>query len=413
MTIASGKLSDTGLLILREKVDKLNKRAVRLGLEKLTLTVSEREAIVTVGPTGLDHTVYVNHVDLNGSVPRINGWTVAARIEFTESGNLVHVAPDAGSVNSAWRDTHNHCEHCNTQRRRNDLIVIRHSDGREKVVGRNCLADYIRTGDAEAMIEYAGWLGSLERIVSGCEDECEHYRGERPKRGETVETVVRAASICIRKLGWRSGREAYDYGGSSTKNDVCAMLYPPYGRDAIRDWEKWIEKNDLHVCDYDKDLAAKAITWAQSLEPGDSEYLHNLKTLAQSEWVSVDNFGYLVSLIPAYNRELERENKRKEYAKKKGEKVWFGEKGKRSRKVTATCKTLKSIDGHYGVTTLIRFEHYVDDSHYAVLIWFATGDKTEEFEVDEEYTFDATIKDHDDHETYGKQTRINRVTVKS
>lgn len=412
MTIATGKLTGSGLSILQEKVDKLNKRAARLGLEPMVLRSGPPERVVKRNPTGLDSTILMYPVELSGCAPRIDGWIVAARIEFTDSGNLVHVAPNAGSVNPEWRTIGNQCDHCNTQRRRNDLIVIRNIDGREKVVGRNCLADYLRTADAEAMVEYAAWLSQAGRMISDSDDEFERCGGQRVAVGETIETVVKAASICIRKLGWRSGSTAFDYGGSSTKNDVCALLYPPIDGKNRREWEKWIEDNDLHMNDYDADLAGKAIAWAQSLEPGQSEYLHNLKILANSEWIGTDKFGYVVSIIPAYNREMEKEMARKEYAKKKGEKVYFGEKGKRSRKVRATCKGVRSFEGNYGVTTMVRFEHYVDDSHYAVLVWFASGDRTEEFEVDEEYTFDATIKGHDDHETYGKQTKINRVTVK-
>ena len=122
---------------------------------------------------------------------------------------------------------------------------------------------------------------------------------------------MQVASICIRKLGWKSSRAAYDGGFNSTKSDVFAVLYPPTGRADRRDWEKWIEKNELTVSEFDKDRAAKALQWAQSLEPGDSDYLHNISILANSESVHADKFGYVVSIIVAYEKDCEREVERK------------------------------------------------------------------------------------------------------
>ena len=411
MTIATGKLRSTALSILRDKVEKLNKRAARIGLNEMVVRVVSTEKVKTKNPSGLYHTDIVSKIELDGCPPCINGWSVAARIEFTDCGNLVHCAPGAGSVDHAWKTAPNVCEHCNTKRRRNDVIVIRNTDGREITVGRNCLADYIRSEDAEALIEYAKWLGNAGCMISECMSEYDDYHGPRAKPMEEIETVIAASSICIRKLGWVSGREAYDSDKGSTKNDVFSLLFPPYDSGARAEWRGWIERNDLIVNDYDRDLAGKALAWAKSLEPGDSEYLHNLEVLANSEMIGLDKFGYAASIIPAYNRACDRETERAERAADKGRKEFFGSPKVRARAVTATCTGLKSFEGNYGVTTMVRFEHRIDSDSYAVLTWFASGDKTEDFEPGTEYTFDATCKKHEDHDKYGKQTMINRVTV--
>ena len=237
--------------------------------------------------------------------------------------------------------------------------------------------------------------------------------GKRGKPTESVLTVVSAASIAIRKLGWVSGREAYDYGSVSTRDNVCRMLYPPFGDASNKGWKDWIESNDLTVSEYDTGLAAKAIEWVKSVDTSKSEYLHNLSLLAQLEYVTADKFGYLVSLISTYNKACERETERADKAAKaaaKGSKTYYGSPKVRSKGIKATCVGLNSFEGNYGVTTLVRFEAYADNS-YSPLAWFASGDKTEDFEVGEDYTFDAMIKDHNDHEKYGKQTRINRLKV--
>lgn len=408
MRIATGKLNDSALSALRDKLKRLNKRAVRLGLEPMRMMILRTETVSRKMPSGLDESVCINHIEVTGCAPRINGWVVAARIEFTNNGNLVHVAPGIGSVDNRYRTIGNICEHCNTNRRRNDIIVIRHFDGREICVGRNCLADYIRTESAEGLIEAASWGDTVSEAISEFESD---YYGSGGRPVESVETLVQAASICIRKLGWVSGREAYDNGRSSTRDDVCNLLVPPTGHNAIVEWKLWIENNGLTVTDYDKDLATKAIEWAKSVQPGDSDYLHNLNVLASAEMATWDNAGYIVSIIPAYNRAVERETERAALAEKKGRKGYIGEPKKRMRGIKATCVGIRSFEGRYGVTTMLRFEHRISESEYAVLIWFASGDKTEDFDLDTEYTFDATCKGHNDHEKYGKQVQINRLKL--
>ena len=183
-TIATKKLTLGAVARLRDKVDRLNNRAARLGLEPLTITVGPAVPVKRESPCGVDYTVWFCDTEVSGVAPRINGWEIVARIEFTDSGNLVHVAPHIESVDNKYRTIGNECHHCNTKRRRNDLVVIRHSDGREKVVGRNCLADFIRTDDAEGLLLYAAY--SAELSVSDC-DEDEDYRGGRVKPIETPE----------------------------------------------------------------------------------------------------------------------------------------------------------------------------------------------------------------------------------
>ena len=412
MTIASGRLTEAGVARLTDKLNKMNKRAVKLGKDELVLRVVSKEAIKRKTPSGLDYTLWVSDVEVDGCLPCIDGWKVAARIEFTGGDNLVHTAPWVDSIDSKYRTIGNVCDHCNTKRRRNDVLVLRNDDGRELCVGRNCVADYVRSGDAEDLIRYAD-LFSMD-LCDGCDGDYD-MRGSRVKPVESVATVVAASSVCIRKLGWVSGKVAYADGIGSTKNDVFALLYPPYDKEGKKAWKLWIENNDLTVCDHDVELATKAIEWAKSVDTSKSEYLHNLSVLVSEEWVHADKFGYLVSLIPAYNKAVERETEyaaRKAKAAAKGSKEYIGEPKKRSKGIVATCVGMNSFEGNYGVTTLVRFESRIDSDSYAVLAWFASGDKTEDFEVGTEYTFDAMIKGHNDHEKFGKQTLINRVTVK-
>lgn len=408
----SGKVTSGGLAILRGKVEQLNRRAARLGLEPMRVDVVDSEMVTLEHPSGIKFQREYLIVNVYGETPRINGWEVAARIEFTEAGNFVHVAPGISGVKEAWRTVSNVCQHCNTSRRRTDCIVIRHDSGEEKIVGRNCLADYIRTANADSMIAYAVSLSELGTII--CDSESEFWGGDKAgEYTETLDTVLKFASLCIRKLGWASGtmaRNDMTMRTVSTADNVRTLLYPPHNANAYAEWAKWVKENDLYANEHDDAEVALGKEWLATLDDTavrDSEYLHNLRVLRDLGYIQYSKMGYAVSIIPAARKAREEETRRKEFAKSNANKGFVGEVGKRMRGLPVTVKRLRSTEGNYGVTTIITFEHDGND-----LTWFASGDRTEEFKEGAELLVDATVKNHKDDARYGKSTIVNRVTRK-
>ena len=86
--------------------------------------------------------------------------------------------------------------------------------------------------------------------------------------------------------------------------------------------------------------------------------------------------------------------------------IRFGTPGERKQNIRVTCKGFDSFEGHYGVNTIIHFEHSVNDTDKVVLVGFASGDQHNEWAINTEYTIDATIMAHDN---YGKRVKINRI----
>lgn len=165
VTIHTADLSDGDLLILSHKVEMLNRRAARFNLAPMTVTVMRVCEEHYKDDSGIDRTYRINSIELSGCQPHINEWIVVARIEFTDEGNFVVSAPGIENVNPEWRIVGNRCDHCNTNRHRNDLVVIRRTDGREKIVGRSCFADYIRTDDTRCLIEFPTLASNVEVLV--------------------------------------------------------------------------------------------------------------------------------------------------------------------------------------------------------------------------------------------------------
>ena len=413
--ITSGKVTDGGLAVLRERVETMNRRAVRLGLAPMAVAVVGTEVETLTQPvSGLTFERKYNLVEVTGETPRINGWEVAARIEFTEAGNLVHVAPGIEGVRAEWRTVGNVCQHCDTKRRRNDLIVIKHESGVEKIVGRNCLADYIRTANAEGMLAYAVMLSEFGLIVTGAESEFWGGDGGRGEMTDTLDTVLKFTSVCIRKMGWVSGSVARaDFTGmlQSTADAVRRLLFVPSNAAAYAAWEAWVKSNELYASEFDAEEMELAKAWLATLDDTntrDSEYLHNLRVIRDLGYVEWSKMGYAASIVVAARKDRDEQIKRAEFAKSNADKGFVGTVGERMRNVVVTVKRVNSIDGNYGVKTIITFS--AGDNE---LTWFASGDKCEEFRVGSTFTVDATVKEHKDHERFGKSTIVNRVTVKA
>lgn len=400
-TLATGKLTDRGLWYLQAQVQEMNKKAKKLGLEPMNVLVLSTEKCERRDPaSGCIRRYEMHRVLVEGVVPVVNGWTVIAKIEFTEAGNLISSAPGV-ELDPAYRTCDNGCQHCNTKRNRNDLVVIRHEDGREMKVGRNCLADFVRDGDAETMLAAAGFSSCLEPLMSDS-DESDHYcAGKRFEHRESLRDVLEHASICIRKLGWAPAAA----GELSTRSSVQRLMNPP--RRDRGEHDRWVEKNDLHITEFDKTEAVMAFEFLGTIEENPAnDYLYNLRVIRDLGYVPSSKMGVAVSIITAAKRHREEAIKRQERNKTVGPHV--GEVGKRIRNVAVSVTSVKSHESDYGVTTIINFR----DENNSRLTWFASGDRTEEYEVGQSYVVTFTVKKHEDNQ-YGLATVIQRVKTEA
>ena len=403
VTMAEGRLTDSGLANLLEKVERLNKRAKRLGLELIVVDQLGEEWIEAKHPvTRMPYQYRLTTVRVRGIVPRINGWRVLAKIEFTPAGNFVL---GFEGVRPEWRTVANRCDHCHKHRTRNDLIAIGHDDGREIVVGRNCLADYIRTGDVEGLIEAAGWLGSIGECFGSDGDsdrEFNFYGGGRPAEWP-LDTVLKATSLIVRRFGW-TPKSAAGFGQASTCETVIEFLLPPSGEGFDR-WRKWIEKHDLHFGEVDEREAGLAKDFLAAIPASTtSDYLHNLRLIGALDVVPDGKLGLAVSIVAAARKARDEEIKRREADKAPRE--FIGQAGKRLRGLAVTVKRMRATEGAYGTTTIITFAHATGQ-----LTWFASGDMSDTWEEDQTYVIDATVKEHKADQRFGNSTIVSRVAL--
>lgn len=136
------KICEANYGILVNKLTRLNTKLTRIGVQPITFKTT-----TTVDEPSLDDAnklVRFMNLEVEGTVPKCNGWSFLAVIVQTEEGNIVRSVPGF-TAPPEYREKVQMCDHCNTRRIRRDTYVVRHDDGRTMQVGSSCLADFLTT----------------------------------------------------------------------------------------------------------------------------------------------------------------------------------------------------------------------------------------------------------------------------
>lgn len=389
---------------LEAKVERFCRRAAKLGQDPVTLeVVGEKVVQLKDEHTGLPTRVQVYKlVVVHGKAPVVAGHTFIARIEHTEAGNIISKAPgcEGAVIPVEMRDGKPTCDHCQTKRARNDTFILRRDeDGALIRVGRNCLADYLRTENAADALRLWALLYEI-RIAAGTQDE-EGFGGGGGYCYPGLVYFVACVARAIELNGWTSRKEAYEQQKRATSDQADFACGPcPQNSDDRKDWEKAQPTKDNAV------EAAKAVEWAKTLA-GDSDYEHNLKVACSLDYVKGKNGGLVASVVVAYRRHLERElAKAREAAKP--ESSHFGKVGSRYvRKLVVT--NTSSWESDYGVTVL----YVMADAEGNTFKWFSSGGcqvNNESVKVGNEFWATFAVKGHGDFKGR-KETTITRAAL--
>jgi len=402
------QLTAFDLNMLREKVAILNKKAKKLGCEPaqvkvLDEVVVERKKIMPGGRV-LKYNVTVFNVTVVGSTPKLEGWSLVAKVEELEGEKLIKCVP--GETCPEWYRTGRlHCDHCKSDRRRKNVFVLRHDEGHYIQVGRQCIKDFLGGKSPEQLLAQAAWGFSVSGAMGEAGD---GWGGGHHEQTIDIVEYLNAVAICIRRLGWVSKAKAR-FEDSSTSGDAWYLVRPGMGNeDAKRRYELWVRENDLHHQERDEKLAAEALEWAKSLETkGTNDYLYNLGVACRASFVIHGTSGLVASLISAYLRHMEREE---EIAQRKREdavksREWVGKIKVRQDFEKLTVQSMKSFETQYGVSTLVIFE----DQPGNLIKWFATV-KLDDLEPGDVVNIKATVKKHGDFNGV-KETMVNRAKI--
>jgi hypothetical protein len=366
---------------LEWKLDKLNKKARKLGFEECSFTTSNERVIDTV-----DGVMELVDVELVGNIEDVvlNGWKFAGTLEAFDESNMVK-SFSGFSIPSRYTKMVNVCEHCGTKRKRKMTYVVYNADeDKYMAVGKSCLKDFINSESAVAVAQLCESMNSLLRDLDGGCGEWDEEYPKRVRRSEFVNTeLVLAFTIAeMRVNGWVSVKSGYELCRTSTKEMVLRRV-ADQGK-----FMEYVAKNyaaeqrmQYDVTDADFEKARRIIEWMKGLSG--NEYKNNLAIIANyAEVVNLKNVGYVCSAVSAHYNMVEKyrvsEDNNSEYIGTVGKKI----------EEDVELVDITPIYSDWGTTLLHTFIRDGKD----IVKWFCSGKMR--MEVGNAYTIKGTVKAH-------------------
>jgi hypothetical protein len=367
MSVREMDLTPAEFGLTSEKIHKLNQRAIKRGWTGVLTVTGEAFTEVTDNGAGLKRERQMVHTVISGNAPSYDGWTFLARADWADGGMVLFTAPGVEGIDRSGI-TEGKCDHCKINRYRKSTFIVRSDKGEQVQVGSTCLKDFL------------GWNTNPVWIYPPSDND---LFGEGGYGHSTpvysVDTVLAAAWACVEAFGYvRSGEP------NSTKGTVLAVLDPRTPA------ERALAKKILPHIAESASAAAMIREFVLSDEfSGYGEYVTNLKNIARSEFVEPRFVGFLVSAPQAWAKARERTLiKQRENDELVNE--FLGSIGDKLE-LPVTLKSIRFIDGNYGVTSLYSF--VTDDGH--LVKWFSSRAVFRDGDVDRSFTLKGTVRKHD------------------
>lgn len=383
---------------LMERVDKLNKRAKKMGLDPTRVeTIREYDEHIIDNQVGnvkrRDITIRMVEVKVIGKAPKFDGWIFIATIEHDKAAsNLIKTIPGI-ELGHSYRDAQPDCDHCGHMRWRKKTYICRHEErGSEVQVGSTCVKDFLGHRSPEAIAWQCEMLGNIREMFC----DMENYDRENVPRSEIripTRKFLQLTAAVIHNHGWMSKSKALEnpYDSIPTVSLVDEQLFPPTN---FKDWIT-IEPDDVK-------LAYDTLQWAKNLREIDgvlSDYEYNLNVLAKESSIPISAMGLAVSMVGVFKMKKDKTKNTKVIHSNNH----FGEVKKRYE-LDLKVATISGFDSEWGYTTIYKM---VDPQGNA-FSWFTTGRTT--LEEGETYHVKATVKKHQEY--MGRnETVVTRLTV--
>lgn len=371
------------------KLIELNRKAVRMALPEVTMKVMDKRMIEYKDDITGD-VLFVRpqyEIIVTGPVLKVGDWELVGKLDHIEGLNK---AAPGKSIPQEFFGADPICEHCNTNRERNNTFILVNVEGEYKQVGGNCLGYYLGIDPAIAL-RMAGWTAiTLSEFLE--DDELSFGSGSGPTFWK-LDTFMSNVVMVVNKYGWVS-RERSGWGTTATVERVEAILF-----DRVKRYGDMKEcKNEIPTAEQ-KETAKKVIEWMKAVEHEGNDYLYNLHQIAENDFVTPKSSGIAASAFAAYGRAIERQREAEQSN-------WVGTPGQKKFTFTGTVVSAHASDSPYGWNYYNTFV----DSDGNQIVW-----KTSEpLEIGATYIVVGTIKKGDKAHTEfrgKKQTNIERCKV--
>lgn len=387
----SHTVSEFGLEYLREKTDRIAKRAAKMKVPGLTLQILSTNTV-----TLEDGTVSMQYeVDLVGKPPVAGPYVLVAVKELIKDDTYIRTVP--GEAYPKWFQNRDMmCDHCCTNRKRNEVFMVMNKDTSKYMqVGRNCITDFLGV-DASSWLQQAEWVLEIQEMYEMAdifaEDDQMRRRGQSATRYLPWDKIFVYVYSQSQRHGFVSKKKAYE--DDSLEATITSALHNFYtDMGAVRGGYR---KDQEPPPTTEEGLAAeKILAWfGKEVLPdnskhyfGDDTMWYNLGNMYANNLVPLKLTG--LAVIPYVVWNIVRQNELRNQ-KQAVESKWLGEVGK---KVTVQVKLhmKQGLESDaFGMTTLHKFISKDGDR----ISWFQSAGSSVDIDEDEELTITGNVKAH-------------------
>lgn len=386
------------------KLERINQRARKQGLEgRYTYSLGEehREPVyddddarmVINGvphrmergqpvPCQVLYTKVTREFAVEGIAPKIAGWSFIATLSWDGGTLVTRTAPGFEGRIDACSIRDGECDHCHTVRQRCDTYLLEHEGGERKQVGSSCIKDFLGHAFQPSWLRHGSDLDSIEETFG---------RGRQYADAPTDNVLAWAASL-TEAHGWISRDKAEIERRTPSSWQLRDLLFGT-SADARR------ARGKLRPTPEHEALATKVRDWARTADDSSSEYLANIRRLAEAEVITERNAGMLGSAVAAYNREMTAKAEREARPVSQ----WMGQ-AKDKITVQATVRSDTPVEGDWG--TRHRYGFLTREGNWVT--WWASSSQS--LEIGREVTLTGTVKGHEEYREV-KSTVLTRCKI--
>lgn len=268
------RVREENLAALRERIERLDRRARRLGTGPIALI-----------DTGRRQRAYT-WVKLTGRPPTLAGWRLVATVDHRSQPSTMHRVPGehAVSVHGArWDEPR--CEHCLVRRARHETYLLVHeATGELRQVGSSCMRDFVGGSDPARACRQAEYLTLAGAELAGKTDVPSVPPGLLP-----LDEFAAHAAHVVRQHGF-AGRARADPDAPTSAERAEASLTA----------KATLEPADIA-------LAAGTLGWARELlphKPKLTPFERDLVAAVGEPWIARRDRGLICKAIAIRRREF-------------------------------------------------------------------------------------------------------------
>jgi len=286
-------IDSTDLPLVKERLVKLNKKAVKLGIEPATIINTVERLVkskIVDEYTGKTRVIVTPVIDVTVSATEIKfgNYTHIATLDHTFGEHPIVKSVPNEIVPEKFHTAKPFCEHCNSDRKRKTTFIFK-DDAGYKQVGSTCLKEFFGIDPTQKL----DWFSSFNE-----------FSNEFVSRTETFETntyILSLALAIVERTGFVSSKQATD-SILSTSNEVKFVMCPPIGLKP----EVYVYVREMRIRASElTENADTMISWGiEKFSKESGDYAHNMNIFLSAGYTTERYFGYTVSLVSAYNKDI-------------------------------------------------------------------------------------------------------------